>query len=278
MIECLSSIIKQQDKNFEIIAIDDGSTDGSYLVAAEYLRENLTTKHWKLTRRENHGINKTINEAIQNSSGEIIFILASDDRMIDGALTKVREAYLNESNRCKLFFYDNSLIDWLGQPVNPSVSRSRRGGPSLLAKSKLHLAAQIILNWGWPFANQFYSREYYNLYGPYPEHFKYEDLYFALKSIVNDKFTFVPVILKDYRLRKDQTHTPGLTLADLDQSEIRSNFERSTRFRYTILLFASRQYYSSRLTLSKYIFGKFMGFMHRSISYWCNLLNMLWRR
>ena len=77
----IKSFLEQTFTDFEWLIIDDGSTDNSYELALEYFRNNLSETQWKLSKHSNCGINKTLNEAIQNSSGEIIYPLASDDRM-----------------------------------------------------------------------------------------------------------------------------------------------------------------------------------------------------
>ena len=127
VIECLSSVVNQQDENLEIVAIDDGSVDNSYELASKYLIEEANEIQWKLSTRENRGINKTLNEAIKNSSGEIIYVLASDDRMPVGSLMAMRERYLQEIDGCKLFFYDVSLINWQGNVICENATCSRQG-------------------------------------------------------------------------------------------------------------------------------------------------------
>lgn len=270
VVECLKSIVDQGDENFEIVAIDDGSTDSSHKLALEYLRNNLAATHWKLSKRENRGINKTVNEGVQKSYGELIYILASDDRMPDGSLAKIRQIYLNESDRCKLFFYDIATIDWQGQLIDQSESSHRWGGASLLGFSRMHLATQIVLCWGRPFGHQFYSREYYNKYGPYPEHLKYEDLYFAFKAISADRFVFVPFILKEYRLRPNLTNTPGLTQSDMVQtySLVRHEFKKSDRLRYSLLLMLGHFVHCGDGKLTKYLFRIICALIRRVIYWW----------
>lgn len=268
VVECLKSIVEQRDYNFEIIAIDDGSTDSSYNYAYTYLKNNLDGTNWKISKRENKGINKTVNEAIQCSSGEIIYILASDDRMPLDSLTKIRQAYSDEIDSCKLFFYDVALISWDGELVNSSASSLRHGGAVLLSSSKLHLASQLILNWGCPFEHQFYSREYYNKFGPYPEELKYEDLYFALKAISNDCFYFVPYVLKEYRLRKNQTRTPGINDIDLNQSIVRKTVNPMISSKYKFLFYISSRCDELNSGFIKYMFDKACVLIKRGVYYW----------
>jgi len=267
VIECLASVVDQCDDNFEIVAIDDGSIDASYENAMMYLSCNLISTKWSISKRENRGINRTLNEAIQSSTGEIIYLLASDDRMSAGSLKQIRQAYINEEDRCRLFFYDVALIRWDGTLMNPSASSARPGGAALLGLSRIHLVAQMVFSWGSPFAHQFYSREYYNTHGPYLEELKYEDLYFALNSIAIDRFIFIPVVLKEYRLRKNQTQTPGLTFSDLDQTniEVRRKFIKSKNLIYSTILLVGYLRFIVKSACAKYFLRKIASIIQRSI-------------
>lgn len=270
VVECLKSVVDQGDHDFEIVAIDDGSRDQSHRLALEYLRDNLDPSLWRLISRENRGINKTINEGVRNSSGEIIYILASDDRMPQGSLARIRQIYLKEPERCKLFFYDISTIDWQGRPVDQSESSHRPGGATLLGFSRMHLVSQIVLCWGRPFGHQFYSREYYDKYGPYPEQLKYEDLYFAFKALSLDRFVFVPVPLKEYRLRPNLTNTPGLSETDMDDTYrfVRETFTRSVRFRYTVILMLGHLFHCGRSKITKLPVRIICALVHRVVYWW----------
>jgi alpha-1,3-rhamnosyltransferase len=242
VVECLKSIVDQNDDDYEIVAIDDGSQDGSYDYALQYLRDNLAPDKWKLSTRANAGICKTINEAIAKSNGDILFLIASDDRMANGSFPVIRNVFADKKNEYILHYYDSSLIDWKGEKYVDSVANQRRGGGILLNHSKFYLASEVILAWGSPFQNQLFSRKYYDQYGPYIDELPYEDLYFALKSISIDRFRFLPLVLKEYRVRKDNAHTPGLTLGDLCVKKVlfMREFDVSMRFKYFILLRLAR--------------------------------------
>lgn len=74
---CLDSILNQTYKNIEIVAIDDGSSDESYLILNEYKDRN-PTKMIVLTQ-ENRGIAKTRNRGIAMSTGDYIMFCDNDD-------------------------------------------------------------------------------------------------------------------------------------------------------------------------------------------------------
>jgi glycosyltransferase involved in cell wall biosynthesis len=71
--EALESIFSQTVQPFEIIAINDGSTDNS-LETLERYRSRLV-----IVSRENRGLSVTLNEAIRLSKGRLITFLDADD-------------------------------------------------------------------------------------------------------------------------------------------------------------------------------------------------------
>ncbi len=74
--ECLTSIIKQTYKNFEIIIVNDGSTDKTLEIVKQY--EN---KHKNITvlNIKNHGQGYARNLALKKATGEYIMFIDADD-------------------------------------------------------------------------------------------------------------------------------------------------------------------------------------------------------
>ena len=71
---------------YEVIAIDDSSTDSSYEVAQQYMKYS----HFKLVTTElNSGPGAARNIGINNASGEYILFLDSDDFLVKGALDQL---------------------------------------------------------------------------------------------------------------------------------------------------------------------------------------------
>jgi glycosyltransferase involved in cell wall biosynthesis len=71
--EAIQSVLNQTFRNFEIIVVDDGSTDDTPLVAQQF------SDHIKYIRQENKGLSGARNTAIRHASAEIIALLDSDD-------------------------------------------------------------------------------------------------------------------------------------------------------------------------------------------------------
>lgn len=76
LLESLKSISCQTFKDFEIIAINDGSTDNSLELLEEYAKKE---PRLLIISRENRGITKSLNEGIDLAKGEYIARMDSDD-------------------------------------------------------------------------------------------------------------------------------------------------------------------------------------------------------
>lgn len=74
--ECVKSLLSQTYKNYEIIIIDDGSTDQTYRVACNLSSDN---KKIKLLHQKNQGVSVARNIAMQNADGEYFIFVDADD-------------------------------------------------------------------------------------------------------------------------------------------------------------------------------------------------------
>lgn len=74
--DCLNSLLNQTYGNFEIILIDDGSTDNSLKICKKF-KENY--KNIRLFHHENRGVSETRNFGIDVSNGKYIVFVDSDD-------------------------------------------------------------------------------------------------------------------------------------------------------------------------------------------------------
>ena len=116
--DCLFSLQKQTAKNFEIIVVDNGSTDKS----VDFVRKNFS--QIKIVQLEkNYGFAKAINEGVKSSTSKYVAFLnndtAVDRNWLKALLTCVRGHPNVASISSKLLnFYDREKIDGLGIEVN----------------------------------------------------------------------------------------------------------------------------------------------------------------
>ena len=83
---CFESLLIQTLKDFEVIAVDDCSTDSSPAIAENYL-ERFGGRLKIIALPENTGSGAVPrNVGLENSCGEYVFFMDSDDLIIDTAL------------------------------------------------------------------------------------------------------------------------------------------------------------------------------------------------
>ena len=74
--KCIESVLKQTEKNFELILVNDGSTDSSGAICDKYSRID---ERVRVIHKGNGGVSKARNTGIDNSRGEYITFVDSDD-------------------------------------------------------------------------------------------------------------------------------------------------------------------------------------------------------
>lgn len=109
--ETIKSIINQTYKNIELIIIDDGSKDNTWQKIKE-LEEECKKRFVNVyfETKENEGTCKILNKLISKSSGDFIYLIASDDISKPQAIEK-EISFLSNNPDCVLVVGDNELID-----------------------------------------------------------------------------------------------------------------------------------------------------------------------
>ena len=74
--KCLESVINQTYKNLDILIINDGSTDNTLNICKAYQNKD---KRIRIINQENMGLAKSRNVGIENSIGEYLYFVDSDD-------------------------------------------------------------------------------------------------------------------------------------------------------------------------------------------------------
>ena len=126
--ECLLSLKKQTYKNFEVILVDNGSTDGS----VDYIKDNFGDFVKLIENKANLGFAEGNNIGIKNSSGKYILLLNNDtkaDPLWVEELVKVAESD-DKIGMCasKVLSFDNpKTIDNVGHLIYKDGLNRGRG-------------------------------------------------------------------------------------------------------------------------------------------------------
>ncbi len=195
IIRCISSILLQSYENFEIIIVNDGSSDNSV-----DLVKSISDRRVRLINKKNGGVSSARNKGLENANGKWIMFLDADDELADGALEKLHKATLK---------YDYVQVIVGNYQVKDSLGNKRI--KSKLKKEKLYDNPLIPLCF-----RSFYSRpgntlistKVVRLVGLYDETISYnEDLDFTIRLFLQCKVLYIPETIMFYNLADNTAST-----------------------------------------------------------------------
>ncbi len=125
--ETIESVVNQTYLNFEIIIVDDGSTDGSREVVQRFIPP--VRYHYQ----SNKGIAAAWNQGIELTKGDFIAFNGADDLWVENKIHKQRETFLKDSTLDIVFghvkqFHSPELSEeekkkiWCPDELMPGVS------------------------------------------------------------------------------------------------------------------------------------------------------------
>ena len=102
---CLDSLLAQTLEEIEIVAVNDGSTDGSLQILQAY--QSLNPEKLFIFSTENHGVSRARNYGFAHSHGEYVWFVDSDDFVEPDACRLLYEKSTADGNDLVLFRYYN---------------------------------------------------------------------------------------------------------------------------------------------------------------------------
>lgn len=189
---CLRSILEQEGVEFEIVVVDDDSSDDCAAIAATMLRPGD-----RLLRNEPRlGLNRNHNKCLEVARGGLIQFVHGDDRLLPGALQTLSRRF--EDPSVGMAFaprrVESDDIKWQQRYGRVHTRfrklRDRNHGPSLVLQMVLHGAKE---NWiGEPTAVMFRRQLALDAGGFRTDIYQLVDVDFWLRLMLRSAVCFVP--------------------------------------------------------------------------------------
>ena len=191
IVETINSVLNQTYKDFEVIVVDDGSTDNT--------KQKLEPFKSKIKLIEQPNSERAVarNNGVKNSSGEYIAFLDSDDIWIKDKLEK--QVKLLDSKPDVILTYGQSLrINEHGQKIK--IAKRQLKGFSGEVFENLLMRNFVVS------ATPMIKKEYFEkTTGFQTKYIPYEDWEFWLRFSLLGKFYFLNQPFSYYRIHKNQS-------------------------------------------------------------------------
>ncbi len=127
--EAIQSVFSQTYKNWELVIVDDCSTDNSLAVIKPFLKDNRVKL---IINKRNLGCGAAKKKCAENASGEILGILDSDDILEQNVLATIIKIYQNNYN-CGVVYTTHYECDkYLNvKRISPWVNKLKKGETNL---------------------------------------------------------------------------------------------------------------------------------------------------
>jgi glycosyltransferase involved in cell wall biosynthesis len=125
LLEALASVLLQTVQDFEVLIVDDGSTDGT----PERIAPLLTDARIRYLQQRNQGPAMARNHGIETAIGDTIAFLDSDDRWLPDKLEQQLQV-LNERPEIGLVYTQVTWIDRHGAELDPQPAQAARRWPT----------------------------------------------------------------------------------------------------------------------------------------------------
>ena len=105
--KCLDSILKEKEFDFEVILVDDGSTDNTKNIIEDIASKDNRVKAFSVYHR---GVSMSRNYGLKEASGDYINFLDIDDYLLDNYFSIVSNR-ITSNDDLYVFGYDLLFID-----------------------------------------------------------------------------------------------------------------------------------------------------------------------
>ncbi len=202
--DCLESIIGPNITEYEIVLVDDGSSDSSGDICDRYAQKYSSIR---VFHKKNTGVSDSRNYGLKNANGKYIAFVDSDDIIECGAIEKILSwTKENDVDLCFLNsvkFYSDMEEEPLDKPFDRDKIRNQNAEDVLRYLSTLNKYSGSV--WAKLFKREFLLKS--NVQFPFGKKHG-EDLSFVRTVLFNAKsFDYLPIPYYKYRMSRTDSAT-----------------------------------------------------------------------
>jgi glycosyltransferase involved in cell wall biosynthesis len=144
----IESVLSQTFKDFDLLIVDDCSTDGTVEVIREYLQRDRRIR--LIVNKRNLGLTRNWNKCIDNAEGPLIQILLSDDLIDEEYLCIASQVFQNNPTlgflaaSCRYIDYDDNIMH-AGIARTPTLYRAGDQAVSALLTDGFPHVSSIVM-------------------------------------------------------------------------------------------------------------------------------------
>ena len=169
--KCIESVLQQNLDEYEIIIVNDGSTDQSAKIIQDLYEKNKDII--KIITQKNKGLGGARNTGIENAKGEYLFFLDSDDYIPAGTLQRLYERVKVED--LDILIFNALMVDEKNNDLG--ICKGCKNNSIFSLSTYPNLLSELPGAW-----NKIYKRSLFlenNI--RYPDRVWYEDIHTTLK-------------------------------------------------------------------------------------------------
>lgn len=210
-----SSVLNQTYKDFELIVVDGGSTDGTLEIIDKY-KDKIS----HFISEPDNGIYDAMNKGIDLATGDFLLFLNANDKLYDDNVFQLVADTLNKNPEMKLLFGDVEMVS-----AKESEKRIKYFGNitnyfSLLRDNICHQSV-------------FYHKSLFENFGKYSAEYRIcSDWDFNIKCLVKNKVkaVYLPAIISEFSLDGVSSNFIGSDKFNIERRKLLKKYYSVLRF------------------------------------------------
>lgn len=190
--------------NFELLIINDGSTDNTPKIIENWIKEHQHQVHVKYSSRENRGCGATLNELINKARGEFIMPSSSDDYLLPHSLEHLVKAAQQFPDK-KYYFGDGIAINEKGEKIKSSILEDLNKANKKNLYTDKGLAEEFIARWSLSGPIGIFRSDFFRKVRTFDPNLLIEDWDLYLAVVAGNHALFVDTLVCAYRVHTTNT-------------------------------------------------------------------------